>query len=305
MTTNTQVKKIDTRGTLRIVTKDNFIDSFSLPLMTIKAKKLAYLTIAQCRMSDEGFDTYEITSKQFAALLGIESDKHLIHELDLVSDELLRFIICIGDENGSFNKFQMFSNARYDAKSKIIQLRLHEQMKPLLLNIKNEFTKPLLSDFLKMNSTMTMGIWHLFQKKMNSQKPGFTDTISFECTIEELRTVTGTKKKFNQLGQFKEKVLDKAIREIRDNCNVSITYIPAQKEGKTIKSFTFMVRNVITIDEQELDPLFVTKIDLKMKAQKLKEKKDELSNSEKEELQQLEEKIEELEYSIKMKKAAD
>lgn len=305
MTINTPVKKIDTRDTLRIVTKDNFIDSFSLPLMSVKAKKLAYLTIAQCRMNDEGFDTYEITSKQFAALLGIESDKHLKYELDAVSDELLRFIICIGDEDGSFNKFQMFSHARYDAKSGIIQLKLHEQMNPLLLNIKDSFNKPLVWDFLKMNSAMTMGLWHLFQKKMKSQKPGFTDTISFECTMEELRTVTGTKKKFNQLGQFKEKVLDKAIREIRDNCNVSITYVPAQKVGKTIKSFTFIARNVIVIDEQKLDPLLISRTELKVKSQKLKEKKDGLSNSEKEELKQLEEKIKGLEYMIKMKKEVD
>ncbi len=88
-----------------------------------------------------------------------------------------------------------------------------------------------------------MALWHLFQKEMKSFKPMMTQRIEFDISLEELRAVTGTEKKLKQIGQFKERVLDKALKEIKRNCWVNITYDNI-KRGRTVTGFRFTAESV-------------------------------------------------------------
>jgi plasmid replication initiation protein len=96
-----------------------------------------------------------------------------------------------------------------------------------------------------------MAIWHLMQREMHSRKPGITDTIEFELTLEELRQVTGTKDKLKQISEFKKRVLDKAIREIKENCGIIIKYTNL-KIGRTVIGFHFSAVNSFHICEDKI-----------------------------------------------------
>ena len=86
---------------------------------------------------------------------------------------------------------------------------------------------------------------------MKSRKTGVTDVVEFELTLEELRSATGTTNKFERLSQFKVKVLDKAISEIKDNCGVLVTYANV-KRGRTVTGFHFIVKSLYYIDSAEI-----------------------------------------------------
>lgn len=96
-----------------------------------------------------------------------------------------------------------------------------------------------------------MVIWHLMQREMKSRKTGVTDVVEFELTLEELRSATGTTNKFERLSQFKAKVLDKAILEIKDNCGVLVTYANVKK-GRTVTGFRFTVKSLYYIDSAKI-----------------------------------------------------
>lgn len=89
----------------------------------------------------------------------------------------------------------------------VLKFQLNRDMTDFLLELKGDFTQPLLEDFLKMKSHYSMAIWHLMQREMMSKKPGITNIIEFDLTIEELRKVTGTQDKLKQIGEFKKDVL--------------------------------------------------------------------------------------------------
>ena len=95
-----------------------------------------------------------------------------------------------------------------------------------------------------MRSNYSMAIWHLFQKEMHSFKPMMTSPIEFDLSLEELRRVTGCENKLKQIGQFKERVLDKAIAEIKRNCWVDIHYTNI-KRGRTIVGFRFLAESML------------------------------------------------------------
>ncbi len=149
-----------------------------------------------------------------------------------------------------FKKYTLFSRCEYEHDG-LIKFKLNPDMTTFLLQLRGDFCQPLLDDFLRMRSPYSMAIWHLMQREMHSKKPGLTNIIEFELSIEELREITGTQEKLKQLGQFKERVFDKALREIEDNCGVKITYENI-KRGRTVVAFRCRAVSLIHISEDRI-----------------------------------------------------
>lgn len=242
-------KKVDTRSSIRVVTSNNFLRAAGLDEISLKARKLLYIAMSQSKQSDKGFFEYEITAKEFANLMDI-AVSHVYQEADGITDELMHgFMKLISDNGKSFLKFKLFDKCEYSNAT--LKFKMCDEMTPILLDLKKDFSKPLLQDFLRMKSSYSIEIWHLMQKSMHSVKPGITDTIEFELSIEEMRVVTGTQNKLKQISQFKERVLDKAIREIEERCGVRITYDNI-KDGKTVIGCHFYAVNLVHLDVKDI-----------------------------------------------------
>jgi len=242
-------RDLDTRESVRVVTANNFLKASGLEDITLKARKLLYLAIAQCRKTDKQFYEYSISVTEFATLMNID-ESNVYKEADSLTDELMQgFMKFTEPGKKRFLKFVIFEKCEYDEGK--INFKLSREMSPLLWNLKKDFTQPLLNDFIRMRSNYSMEIWHVMQREMRSKKTSVTDIVEFELSLEELRFITGTTDKFKQIGQFKSKVLDKALREIKDNCGVVIDYTNL-KTGRTITGFRFFARSLYHIDEAEI-----------------------------------------------------
>lgn len=281
-------RKISTRENIKVVTANNFIMARGLEDLSLKARKLFYLAIAQCRKEDKEFFEYKIKVSSFAELMGI-SATHVYEEADNITDELLRLIIK-ADFGKGFDKYNAFYSCKYiDASGEeedkgCIIFQIHPKMADAFLGQEKDFMQPLLDDFVRMNSPYSMAVWHLMQRKMHSRKPKANEIIQFDLSLEELREVTKTQDKFKQVGQFKEKILDKAIREIADLCLVNITYTNI-KDGRAVVGFRFNAVSWCYIDENKMSQEGkdrLRRVNLKIKA-----KKEGLTKEEQEELDEL------------------
>lgn len=244
-----EVRKVDIRDSVKTVTSNNFISAKGLETLSLKARKMLYIAISQCRMTDETFFVYSISAKEFAEIMEI-SPQAVYAEADKITNELIRGILQVspkGEER--FKKYALFSMCEYEHG--ILRFKLNPDMTSFLLRLKGDFSKPLLSDFLKMRSTYSIAIWHLMQREMKSQKPYASVKIEFDLMLSELREVTGTQKKLKQLGQFKEKCFEKALQEIHDICGVEITYTNIKK-GRTVVGFHCTAVSLNYIDEKDL-----------------------------------------------------
>ena len=125
-----------------------------------------------------------------------------------------------------------------------------------------------------------MAIWHLMQREMKGRKPG-TDRISFYLSLDELRTVTGTTDKLKQISQFKDRVLDKALKEIRKCCGIDIIY-ENRKRGRFVTGFYFTARGAFDLtdykpSEEVLEKIRKHDLEMKVKAGRItSEEMDEL-----------------------------
>lgn len=245
-----ELKKIDKRESLKTVTSNSFITAKGLEKLSLKARKMLYIAISQCRKNDKDFFSYEISVKDFAELMNITPEA-VYTEADSITDELMSGVLRVIPEGKKyFKKYSLFSMCEYEHDG-VLRFKLNKDMTNFLLKLKGDFTQPLLEDFLKMKSPYSMAIWHLMQREMQSKKPGVTNEIEFDLSIEELREVTGTQDKLKQIGQFKERCFDKALREIDENCGVKITYENIKK-GRTVVGFHCSAESIYHIDESKI-----------------------------------------------------
>jgi plasmid replication initiation protein len=245
-----ELRKVDTRESVRVVTSNDLITAKGLETLSLKARKLFYTAIAQCRKGDKEFYTYEVTATEFADLMGILADD-VYRESDKVTDELMKNSISLKNDSGKvFVKYSLFSRCEYI--NGILRFKLNPDLTDLLLQLKGSFSQPLLHDFVKMKSPYSIAIWHLIQREMKSKKPSIADVWLIDLKLDELREVTGTQNKLKQIGQFKNNVFDKALREIRDNCGVEISYTN-MKSGKSVVGFHCQVTNTCHLSQEQID----------------------------------------------------
>lgn len=240
----TTPKKTDTRENVKTVTDNAFITAKGIEGISLKGRKLLYLAISQCRKDDTKFYTFSISAKDFANLVGVTADD-VYNTADKISCELMKGYIEVGSGR-NWEKYSLFSKCSY--KQGVLTFKLNPDMTSFLLQLKGDFTQPLLQDFMHMRGTYTMAVWHLMQREMKSRKPGIGEMILFDLSFEELREVTGTQKKLKQVCNFKERVLDKAIKDIADNCGVIITYDNIT-EGRRVIGFHFCARSQFQLSD--------------------------------------------------------
>lgn len=238
---------VDKRVSIKVVSANDFITAKELSALPLNSRKLLYLAISQCKKSDKEFYEYAISAKDFAEMMGID-ESNIYRDGRKITGRLMGLSLDCDLYGQGYEQYGLFSKCTYKKKDGIIRFKLNPDMTNFFLNLKKGFSQPLLEDFVHMNSPYSMAIWHLMQREMHSKKPSITQTLEFDLTLAELRSVTGTESKLRQIGQFKERVLDKAIREIRDNCGVVVTYTNI-KDSRTIVGFHFTAIQEHHIDE--------------------------------------------------------
>lgn len=210
--------------------------------LTIKERKILYLAIAQCSIKDREFYEYSISVQELANIIDVLPE-NIIRDRKKIRTALARTALDYADD--TFTLFDHLST-----KNGIFTFEINKKMTDFLLQLRGDFSKPLLQDFMQMRSKHAIAVWHLMQREMRSRKPKITEKINFYLSLDELREVTGTQNKLTQVGQFKIRVLDVAIKDIHDCCGVTITY-QNRKNGKKIVGFDFTATNLFYIDALE------------------------------------------------------
>lgn len=224
---------------LRVVTANTFIRSGELARLSVKGRKLFYLAIAQTKIDDEKFYVYEISNNEFAEKMGIDPSGCRRDGYAICAD-VMRTLMPVLLPNGKYEMFPIFKKCSYTGKG--FRFIISDEMSSYMLALKGDFSQPLLDDFMQMRKNSSMGIWHLMQCYMKSEKPDSDRAIKFEISLDELKTVTGTtgKKAYDRIENFKARILIPALDEIEQCCEVSID-LENIKRGHTITGYSFTV----------------------------------------------------------------
>ena len=228
MENNNDIKPMNLQPSYYVAMHNNLIKAVSKNGLSIKAAKLWRIAIMNILKDDVDFQTYKLTVSDFAELLQLKSSSNLYSEVDHLTDELLQEIVRAEDEHGKLIKYQLVKECVYDQGE--ITIRLHDNLKPYLLDLKHHYTQYVLSDILRMSTTGTIRLYELIVEGVKKADPIKIKGEKVYLTIEDIRkAINLPDHQYQQFGMFKQRIIDKAVDEIND---FSTTYFVQYKLDK-------------------------------------------------------------------------
>lgn len=209
--------------------------------LTVNEIKLLRLTIMNIVKEDIDFQTYSLRAIDFAELLNI--DRHnLYRDLDRMTTNIMKELIYVRDGK-NYTKFQWCSECSYN--DGVITIKLHDRLKPFLIQLKEYYTQYALADILSFSSANTIKIYELIRQTLGLyHKKVYADKVAnIEISVDDIREATDTQNKYTDHSMFKKWVVDKSINEINEKSGYHITYSPIIQNRKVVKySMTVMSR---------------------------------------------------------------
>ena len=206
--------------------------------LKLNSAKILRTLIMQITPQDDEFKSYCISIPRLSKLLGISTD-NLYRDMDSITDDILSNPVSIKDhELGEFVKIPWVTVCAYKKGIGFIA-QMNPLLKPFLLNLQEKYTQYQLDSILAMKSVYAIRIFELIMKE-SIMKYIPKEGTSILLTIQEIREACSCEDKFERISNFKEKVLDVAVKEIERTTMYTLSY-DCVKSGRHIYAVRFFI----------------------------------------------------------------
>ena len=209
--------------------------------LSLNELKLLRLTIMQVLADDKDLLTYQVKIQDLAKILDI-STPSIYRDVMEMCKHLLQEIVCVGDGNPKhkWKMFQWCSTCQYDNGT--ITIKLHDNLKPYLIQLKQHYTQYMLQDILMLKTVYAVRLYELIREEMKYQEVYADKTATVSLDVDTIRKATDTEKKYAQIGIYKLRVIESALNEINEKSCYHITYSDIKRSRKII-GFQFKIES--------------------------------------------------------------
>ena len=229
-----EIKKIE-HGTNLQVRQHNVITNARHELSAVQLD-IYFMLLSKLKPSDNS--RYEIGVKEIEDLTGRQWNYQQLKDATL---GMIGKVFEIEEEDGLL-QVALMSSAKYLKGQGRIQLTIAEELKPYLVDLKNNFTSFQLFCVLSMTSK--------YAKWMYVQFSRWKDIGYLSYELEQLKYRLNLKdpkgklpEQYKQWGQFKDNVLEPAIKQINEFSDLRVSY-ETEKKGKSIYKINFIVKHL-------------------------------------------------------------
>jgi plasmid replication initiation protein len=214
-----------------LIVKSNKLIEASYKL-TAGEQKIIYKLTSIINKNDDDFKEYSFKISEFIELLGIK-DQSKYTEIPKITKGLMKKVFTIHDEKGEL-QISWLSSVRYLKGTGEVILKFDSNLKPLLLELKKEFTKFNIKNVIKFKSFYSMRIYELLKQYLNIGERNFE--------LDELRYILGIElEEYKLYSDFKRYVIVQAQKELIK----SDLYFDFQeiKTGRKVTSIKFIIKS--------------------------------------------------------------
>lgn len=243
MITQKHFDTIHERG--QVVLKANSLIQKTRYSLSLQEQKIILYIISKLEPTDEEFKHYEFDLKDLCNLCDIEyqgSNYRYFKES----------IQNLSDKSFWYNNGEKETLCRWVQKVIIdvatptrVYIRLDEDLKPYLLQLKNNYTIYELENTLMMTSKYSIRLYELLKSYSYKNK--------WEVSIEELKQILNITDKYTDYKNLRVNVIDKAIDEINTFTDLNIEYKPI----RTIRTITHLHFSISKKNSQEMARLVI------------------------------------------------
>src|SRR5512132_75554 len=216
-----------------LVTKHNKLIQAKYSL-TLQEKRLIYWLISEIKPEDGDFKPYRVAIKELTAFLGLENNNRIYQQMAEVTERLMRRVMKIEElESNSLLQVAWVSSARYHLGKGCVDISFDPQLKPYLVQLKNQFTSIELRYAIHLQSVYAMRIYELLKQ--------YRKIGERVLPIAELREMLGIEAhKYQYINDFRRFVIDIAQREINSKTDIRFDYFEL-KQGRKITDIRFVI----------------------------------------------------------------
>jgi plasmid replication initiation protein len=214
--------------------------------LTLQQQKIILYLISQISPLDTEFNTYEFDIAEFARICGIENLSgrgytELKTAIKDIADKSLW--VSLGKEETLLRWIDKPYINRRDGK---IKIKLDNDMKPFLLQLKLNFTKYELIWTLTFRCKYSIRLYEFVKSIQFDKHNPFTK----EYKLEELRRVLGAEK-YKVYQDFKARAFLPAVEEINEKSDTVIEFEPI-KNGRSVEKIKITVSMKDLVDRLRL-----------------------------------------------------
>jgi plasmid replication initiation protein len=224
-------------------------------------------SIALSRLTMDG-DTPVATlfPSEIKKLLGRQSDTNIYKKLISTAKTMTGHQMVIEDNNGNFEVLAMITNARYENGT--FSVTFNKRIAPYIIGMKSNYTSYSLANVLRFKCDYSFRIYELIKSEAYHLKNDMNDVYVKDYGLSELKCMIGVvnmdeakvkraklngaswdeivaianEKSFNDWGDFRRRVLERARKELIEQCDVKFDYNPiAAGRGGKIVAVKFLI----------------------------------------------------------------
>ena len=228
--------------------------------MTAFQKKILLYIIAKIQPEDKDFQNYTINVKDFVDEADYKS-KMLYDKLRKDTKALISKVYEIEEPDGLL-QVAILAKAKYIKNKGQIQVAFAPDLKPHLLQLKEQFTATPLRYVMGFKSAHSIRIYEMLQQ--------FKSTGYFTTSISELKHRLSLENKYNTYTLFKRRVIEQAQKEL-EHTDMAFSFKEIKK-GRKVERLEFKVVSIGEIglneDQNQLSQKLQTDLMLSQKQAK-------------------------------------
>lgn len=253
---------IDTGVGLKVVQANALITARqNLKLNSAKIIRAAIMSI---KPDDTEIKPFVIKLPELAALLNIDSSNLYKQKgetgINAITDDILKNQIITTEITVDENKNQVYEKSiklqwaktcYYDTEEGILVLKLNDDLKPLLIGLKNRgnYNSYDICNILMFKSVYSIRLYELLTSKFMSKKTRFLVTT---IELSQLRNIFNLEGKYKEWSNLEIRCIEPAVKEINEKSDIRVSYIK-NKPKRAVESLEF------TIERLDENPLIEAK----------------------------------------------
>jgi plasmid replication initiation protein len=235
----------DARRKSLVVRHNKLIESRHI--LSLPERRFVLWIVSQIRREDKDFHSYRLSVLDLMRFAGLGKTNDCYARIVEMASSLIKRHLGVRDEvNKKFTFFPWFHRIEYKWGEGVIEAILHPDLKPYLLQLKEQYTAITLEYALLLRSAYAHRIYDLLK-----QYQSLGNRIIALADLREMMEVK--KQEYPRFADFRRWVLDVAQKEINEKTDIAFEFEPV-KEGRKIVAILFRIRTTrptVTLDNAE------------------------------------------------------
>lgn len=208
--------------------------------LTLTQKRILLYLIGMIKPEDDGFKYYRVGVSDFAKMLPNKGNNEILSCMSAIDDlEDKKIKIDFGTH---ITSTRMVLKAKYYVGGGYFDVMLDDELKPLLLNLKEQFTEVYVKHALSLTSVHAVRLYEILKS--------WESTGSFIAAPQAMREMLGIPDKYPIYSHFKAKVLKPAIAQINKNTDLKITKLDEKRKGRHVAQVTIKFKGPPAIEKK-------------------------------------------------------